>query len=64
MGVVIEPQMTVTDAANLARTSPAQVRGAVADGDLRDLRRPTVMAWARACTARAVARALKGGGDK
>lgn len=44
-------QMTVVDAAALARTSAENVRDAMASGDLRDLRPSTVQKWVRASVA-------------
>lgn len=56
---MIDPVLTVIDAASFARTDAENVRAALASGDLRNLRRSTVTAWSRARVAETVTRATR-----
>lgn len=51
------PRLTMGEAADLARTTAAQVRAALYSGDLRDLTRSSVEAWVRARVADTVTKA-------
>jgi hypothetical protein len=55
--------MTTIDAARLARTSPENVRAALASGDLRDLRPATVRQWSAGNVAGTVTSSLTRRGD-
>jgi hypothetical protein len=52
-------QLTVGDAARLARVSEDEIRAALRDGDLRSLERAAVAAWARARVAATVTRSVQ-----
>ena len=56
------PELTIPEAANLARTISENVRGALAAGELRDLTIPAVKAWSRGLTARITAEGMRLGG--
>lgn len=55
----VSTQLTVAEAARLARVDEQEIRDALVRGDLRNLGLPAVDSWARARVAGIVARAQR-----